>query len=165
LKRAAALLVLGLLQMAGDVFRVPALRGIAAATAASPAPKVFSVVNGLETYSTRFVLEWTARAGKARSLALTSEVYPKIRGPYNRRNAYGAVTAYGPILDANPRTAPMFRSVARYALCGDAPLMRELGVEPAEIAGPVRIRLEPLATTPAEIPRLIEVDCGAKADR
>ena len=40
MKRAPALLlVVGLLQMAGDVLRLPALKGLGAATAASPAPR------------------------------------------------------------------------------------------------------------------------------
>ncbi len=41
---ASGLLTLGLAQMAGDVLGIRALKGIAAATAASPAPKVFSAV-------------------------------------------------------------------------------------------------------------------------
>jgi hypothetical protein len=147
--------------MTGDVLHIPALRAVGAATAASPAPKVFSAVRGLETYSTRFFVEWTDRAGGPHSLALSPELYRHIRGPYNRRNAYGAVTAYGPILSTDMRTAPMFRSIARYALCGDAPLLRELGVDPAGVTGAVRIRLEPLAGTPPEVPRTIAVECAA----
>lgn len=162
MKKAAALLVLGLLQMAGDVFRLPALRGIGGATAASPAPKVFSAVKGLETYSTRFFVEWTDRGGVRRSLELTPERYQRLRGPYNRRNTYGAVAAYGPLLQMDIRTRPMFESVARYALCGRAPLLRDLGIEPSEIEGPVRIRLAPLDSTPSEIRRVIEVSCPAE---
>jgi hypothetical protein len=37
---------------------------------------------------------------------------------------------------------PMFESISRYALCGDAPLLRELGVPVAEIRGTPRIRIE-----------------------
>ena len=42
------LLLVGLLQMAGDTLGVPVLRGLGAAWGASPAPKVFSEVRGLE---------------------------------------------------------------------------------------------------------------------
>jgi len=31
-----------------------------------------------------------------------------IGGPFNRRNVYGAVFAYAPVLEANPLTRPMF---------------------------------------------------------
>ena len=157
---AILLVVLGLAQMAGDVLHVPALKGIAAATAASPAPKVFSAVRGLETYSTRFSLEWEDLAGARLALTLTPEVNARLRGPYNRRNVFGAVLAYGPVLATNPATRPMFESVARYALCGDAPILRELGVDPSTVAGRVRVRLDPRdGGEPPGLPLTIEAPC------
>jgi hypothetical protein len=107
--------------------------------------------------STRFFLEWTDRStGTAHSQELTPEIYSRMRGPYNRRNVYGAVLAYGPVLPAELRDP-----VARYALCGEAPLLRELGIETADIAGPVRVRYEPVAGTrlPPDIPRILEAPC------
>ncbi len=150
------LLAVGLLQMTGDLLGIPALRGIGAATGASPAPRVFSAVRGLETYSTRFVLEWTDRSGVARSLVLTPEAYARIDGPYNRRNVYGAALAYGPVLPASLRDPVMM-----HALCGEAPLLRELGLDPATIAGPVRVRYEPLPGTDlGDLPRVLEAPCA-----
>ena len=164
---AACLIAVGLLQMAGDLceqFVSPyyglRLKGLGAATAAAPAPKVFSAVRGLETYSTRFFLEWEDVDGEAHSLELTPEVYGRLRGPYNRRNVYGAVLAYGPVLATDERTRPLFESVARYALCGEAPLLRELGIDPAEVAGPVRVRYEPRPGTDlGDLPRVLEAPC------
>ncbi|MGH7169106.1 MAG: hypothetical protein ACRELG_02370 [Gemmataceae bacterium] len=161
-KAAIFLVVLGLLQMTGDVLERcvhepagRALRGLAAATAASPAPKVFSSVRGLETYSTRFYLEWTDRAGVEHSPRITPEIYAKIQGPYNRRNVYGAALAYGPVLPP-----PLRDPVLRYALCGEAALLRELGIDPADIAGAVRVRYEPLPGTDlGDLPRLLEAPC------
>ena len=141
-KSVVLLLALGLLQMAGDLLRLPAIKGLAAATAASPAPKVFSAVRGLETYSTRFFLEWTDRAGRFQSVEITPERAGRLRGPYNRRNVYGAVLAYGPIMQSDSTLRPMFQSVSHYALCGDAPLLRELGINPADIKEGPRVRLE-----------------------
>lgn len=159
-KAALALAALGLAQMAGDLLHVPALKGIAAATAASPAPKVFSAVRGLETYSTQFRIEWLDRAGERRVLALTPELNARLRGPYNRRNVFGGVLAYGPILVTEPRTRPMFDSVARYALCGDAPILRELGIDPRSISGRVTIRLAPReGSRTGELPLTIEPNC------
>ena len=138
-------------------------KAIAAATGASPAPKVFSAVKGLETYSTRFFVEWDDRVGKAHSLELTPEVYARLKGPYNRRNVYGAVLAYGPVLSTDPNGKPMFDAVARYALCGNAPLLRELGVipnSPNSVAGRVRIRLEPRPGTDlGALPKSLEPTC------
>lgn len=157
---AAGLLALGLAQMAGDRLGIDALKALAAATGASPAPKVFSAVRGLETYSTRFSLEWTDRNGAQRVLELTPEVYARLRGPYNRRNVFGAVLAYGPILATDARTRGMYDSVAHYALCGDAPILRELGVDPETVAGGVSVRLRPRdGSSTGDLPLLLEPRC------
>src|SRR5262249_9019819 len=95
---AGGLLVLGLAQMSGDLTGLAPLKAIAPATAASPAPKVFSAVRGLETYSTRFFVQWTDADGSNRFYEITPERYARLRGPYNRRNVYGAALAYGPVL-------------------------------------------------------------------
>jgi len=154
------LLCLGLAQMAGDVLHLPALKAIAAATAASPAPKVFSAVRGLETYSTHFTLEWEDRSAGRQVLELTPEVNARLRGPYNRRNVFGAVLAYGPVLIVEPKTRPLFESVARYALCGDAPILSELGVDPRRSSGRVRVRLDPRPGSElGDLPLTIEVPC------
>lgn len=157
----AVLLTLGLAQMAGDLTRWPMLKGITAATGAAPAPKVFSAVKGLETYSTRFFIDWNDADGKPHSLELTPEVYSRLRGPYNRRNVYGAVLAYGPVLWTDPRGRPMFEAVARYALCGEAPLLRELGLDPAVVRRHVRLRLEPRAgSNLGDLPLTLEPPCS-----
>lgn len=158
---AAVLLVaLGLAQMTGDLLGVPALRGLTAATAASPAPTMFSAVNGYESYSTRIVVEWMDRDRAAHALALTPEVNVRLRGPYTRRNAYGAVVAYGPVLASQPATRPLLDAVARYALCGDAPLLGELGIDPARVTR-VRLRLSPRpGLPPLDMPLVLEPSCS-----
>jgi hypothetical protein len=163
MKKAAGFLVaLGLLQMTGDLLERcvhknagRALKGLGAATTASPAPKVFSRVGALETYSTRFYVEWSDRAGVEHSLLITPEVYARLRGPYNRRNVYGAALAYGPVLPEGLRDPVM-----RYALCGDAPLLRELGVDADQIRGRVHVRYEPLPGTDlGDLPHILEAPC------
>jgi hypothetical protein len=161
-KAAVFLVLLGLLQMSGDLLQQwaagaasrlgRALKGLGAATTAAPAPKVFSSVRGLETYSTRFYVEWTDTAGVEHSLHVSPEVCARLRGPYNRRNVYGAALAYGPVLPGSLRDPVM-----RYAVCGDAPLLRELGIDPDEVRGPVRIRYDPLPGTDlGDLPRVLE---------
>jgi hypothetical protein len=157
---AIALLTIGLLQMAGDLFHSPLLKGVGAATAASPAPKVFCAVRGLETYSTHFYVEWMDRDGTPRSVQLTSEVYRHLDGPYNRRNVYGAALAYGPVLATDPVTKPMLDAVMSYALCDEYRLLQELGIEPGSVSGKVRVRLEPVhGTDMGELPRVLEAPC------
>lgn len=144
---ASLLVVLGLAQMFGDVSHLLPVKAVAAATGASPAPKVFSAVQGLETYSTRFSLD----LGDER-VALTPELYARIRGPYNRRNVYGAALAYGPVLPPSLRDP-----VTRYALCGDAPLLRELGLHATRTPA---VELEPLpGTSLGNLPTRFEAPC------
>ena len=156
-----ALALLGFAQMAGDIFHCPALKAVAAATAASPAPKVFSAVKGLETFSTRFFVEWNDGTGTSHSVEITPERYAHLRGPYNRRNVYGAVLAYGPVLESDPRTVPLFNAISGYALCGNAPLLRELGIPPLAAGGSLRIRVEipPQAVTP-DLPLVLRPNCS-----
>jgi len=154
------LLAVGLMQMAGDLFGIAPLEGIGAASGASPAPKVFSAVRGLETYSTRFFVEWEDTRGELQRLELTPETYSRLRGPYNRRNVFGAALAYGPVLVESERTRPAFEAVVAYALCGDAPVLRELGIDPSALRGNVRVIYESRPGTDlGDLPREIEAPC------
>ncbi|HEV7768561.1 MAG TPA: hypothetical protein VGQ76_26425 [Thermoanaerobaculia bacterium] len=144
---AVFLVVLGTAQMIGDLLGFLPLKAIAAATGASPAPKVFSAVQGLETYSTRFFLDLGDRR-----VEVTPKLYSRIRGPYNRRNVFGAALAYGPVLPPELR-----EPVLHYALCGDAPMLRELGLQST---GTVAVELEPLpGTSLGTMQTRFEADC------
>jgi len=146
--------------MTGDLFHMPALKGIGAATGASPAPKVFSAVKGLETFSTRFFIEWVDTSGAPHSVEITPERYALLRGPYNRRNVYGAVLAYGPVLESDPHTRPMYDAVSQYALCGEAPLLRELEIPAEASKGSLRIRLETQSrVAPSNLPLILRPSC------
>ena len=131
---AVFLVVLGVAQMLGDLLGFLPLKAVAAATGASPAPKVFSAVQGLETYSTRFFLD----LGDQR-VEVTRDLNARIRGPYNRRNVFGAALAYGPVLPHQLR-----EPVMAYALCGDAVLLREMDLRATR---PPAVELEPLPGT------------------
>ena len=128
-RAALLLLLLGCSQMAGDLLGLPRLRDLAAATAASPAPRVFSSARGLETYSTRFFLEWTSKSGTKHTLHLSPEIYSRLEGPYNRRNVYAAALAYGPVLVSEPATKPLLEAVFRYGL-----VMAELAATSSAVA-------------------------------
>jgi len=142
------LLVLGLAQLTGDTFNIPTLKALGAATGVSPAPKVFTAHEGFETYSSRFYVQWREPSGKQNSLQLTPEIYRGIKGPYNRRNAYGAALSYFPVLYSNQHTRPMFESAVSYAFCDTAPMLSELNIDPDNIVGDLSIRLEPRQVLP-----------------
>lgn len=161
-KRVALLLALGLLQMAASVVDLPVVKAIAAATGASPAPQVFSRYGGLEPFSMTFALQYTTHDGQQRSVPITPERYRQLRGPYNRRNVYGAAIAAGPALNASPQTQPMLHSVLRHGLCGDAPLLRELNVDARDRDTSVAFALLYTARSDANtnaLPLRVEVAC------
>lgn len=134
---ALGLTVLGCFQMAGFLADSRPLRGVGAALAASPFPKVFSDVDGLETFASEFTLHWIDAAGSAQALPITPEIYSRLGGAYNRRNVYGGALSYAPRL---PET--LWRPVFRYALGPGGPLRRELGLpaDAREIAVEIRTR-------------------------
>jgi len=155
---AGILLVIGLSQMAGDLLQITPLKGLGAASMISPAPKVFSSVKGLETYSTRIFLEWNDREGAAHSMEFTPENYSRIQGPYNRRNVYGAVIAYGPVLAQDKHARGMLRAITAYALTGCAPMLVELGIDPQQVVWPMVIRYQPIdGTDLASLPTRLEI--------
>jgi hypothetical protein len=46
-----------------------------------------------------------------------------------------------------------------YALCGEAPLLRELGIDPTDVDR-IRVRFEPLlGTNMGDLPRVLEAPC------
>lgn len=138
---ALAIATIGLLGVSGDAFGLPLLEGAGALSGASPAPKVFTQVGESEPFSSRYELHFVDAEGPQR-LVLNSERYARIRGPYNRRNVFGAVVAAGPELEANPMLRDMAEQVRRYALCGEAPLLRELGLDPEAVWDVAIVRYE-----------------------
>jgi hypothetical protein len=124
------LVSLGSLQIAADALRLPRVQAVAAALQVSPAMKVFTAHQGYETHAARFSLTWQDGRGEGHGLWLDPESYARVRGPYNRRNVYGAAFAYGPLLRADPRLRPMQESVMRHAFCNPATLRAELGIPP-----------------------------------
>lgn len=158
-KPVIALLAIGLLQMTADLLHLPTLKAIAAATAASPAPKVFSSVDGLETFSTKFFIEWRDRAGQLHSTEITPERAKGLRGPYNRRNVYGAALAYGPIMQSDFRLRAMFDSISVHAFCGNAPLLAELGINTTDMTETPTVRLVPRPRSHADHPMDFKAHC------
>ena len=154
----AFLLGLGTLQMAGDVFGAPRLKGFAAALQVAPAMKVFTAHQGWETHAARFTVHWQAADGRVGALALDPTTYAGIEGPYNRRNVYGAALAYAPVLRADGRTRAMQESVLRHAFCAPGTMRAELGL-PADARRFVVV-IEPVrADARTDLERTFTVDC------
>ena len=118
--------VVGLFQIIGDAIGSKALKGVGACLVMSPFPKVFSDVNGLETFASDFKLIYQLPDGNETTLAITPELYQKLGGPYNRRNVYGAALSYAPRMPQ-----PLWEAVFCFGLKPDGTMRREFGI-PAE---------------------------------
>ena len=138
------LVLIGLSQMIGEVTGNITLRDFGMATAAAPAPKIFSSINGFEPFSNSVFLEWEGRIGSKQSLLITPELYAELAGPFSRRNIFVSILTMGPVLAVDSRWDTLFKALSRFALCDLRPLLGELGVDPYQVVGDVNIELYPL---------------------
>ena len=120
---ALGLVLVGCLPVTGYFLDSRVLRGLGAATAAAPFPKVFSDVDGLETFASEFTLHWRDGRGGTHALAISPELYSRLGGAYNRRNVYGAALSYAPRLPAE-----LWQAVFCFGLAPQGPLRREFGL-------------------------------------
>lgn len=137
------LVIIGSMQMFGDLSGLLAVKALGAVSHASPAPKVFTAQDGFETFSSRFFVTWQDERGRVQEIELTPEVYRRIRGPYNRRNAYGAALSYGPVLARREDTAAMLDSIIGFAFCEPGSIRRELGLDSRVADSSFRIEVRP----------------------
>ena len=121
----AALLVVSLSQMFFGLVHAEGARNAAASTAAAPYPKVFCDKDGYEAFAMNFELIGEDFDGHRHHVIITPDIYKRLRGPYNRRNVYGAAFAFAPRLPDSQRDA-----VVEYAFHSDGGLRRELGLPP-----------------------------------
>jgi len=124
------ILALGSSAMLGHILNIKPLKSIGLATGAAPYTKVFCQAKCLEsdrnyeTFAADFSLSYLTEKGKE-TVKITPDLYQKIEGPYNRRNVYGAVIAYGPALPETMRLATF-----KYALTEPGTVAKELGIPP-----------------------------------
>lgn len=124
---AGLLCFLAIIKVLSDVLGFESLSAVAAVTNVAPAMKVFTAHKGYETYSSTFQLTSKHIDGQVVSTQLNPENYSGLRGPYNRRNVYGALIAYGPILFSNPKTKEMWNAMSFRSFCGETSVLSELG--------------------------------------
>jgi hypothetical protein len=144
---AIALLCVGFIHLCAHVFQIPQAKGIAFATVASPLPLVFSVFQGVETFSSTFHIDaydtiilphspWptfghpisieTLRV----SIDVTPQHYAQLDVPYNLRNAYGALFSHGPLF-TNARMIQLRDQALHHAFCNcHSSLLRAFDMTP-----------------------------------
>lgn len=121
-------ILIGSLSMIGTLTSMDPIKGIGFMTTASPLPLVFSKFRGVENFSSDYYMDVRFKDGETVSMKLTPEIYERAGGPYNRRNPYGAVLAYGPML-TKPNEIILRDKVMQYSACGQGTFMREIGIE------------------------------------
>lgn len=105
---------IGLLQTIGYLTNAPALRNLGVVSSASPLPIVFTEVKGVETFASDFYMQWENDQHYLESIKITPELYARFKGPYNRRNIYGAAISYGPVLPEK-----VWKPILDYGLCNN----------------------------------------------
>jgi hypothetical protein len=122
---AAALLItlVACSAMLGDILHLLPLKCVGAASAFAPFPKVFCDNQGLEGFASEFTLTAERANGAVTNIILTPEIYSRLKGPYNRRNVYGAALSFGPKLPPE-----LWRSVFDYGFGPAGTLRQELGL-------------------------------------
>lgn len=155
--------VLGTFRTFADLAGAESISALGAMTQVSPAMKVFTAHNGFETFANEFVITINRVDGSHEKIRLNPETYKKLKGPYNRRNAYGATIAYAPLLTTNPQTRQMFEEVTNYAICSPGKLIHEVaGLQPSRLKN-VRIEILPFNSyTPSDLPLFLEISCELK---
>lgn len=121
------IILIGSLSMIGTLTSMDPIKGIGFMTTASPLPLVFSKFRGVENSSSDYYMDVRFKDGETISMKLTPEIYERAGGPYNRRNPYGAVLAYGPML-TKPNEIILRDKVMQYSACGQGTFMREIGI-------------------------------------
>lgn len=149
----AAVLVLGSLQMVGWATGLTAIQRLGQLTAASPLPLVFSSHQGWESFTPRFFIDVKYVDGQTEHVHVDPAVYTRLPGPYNRRNVYGAVMSFGPLLVEGKKRA-MRDAVFHYAFCHGGPLAR-LSKRPNDVVGAI-VSAEPRNGAPWRE----EIACG-----
>lgn len=159
---ASALVVIGCTQLAGDLTGLLPLKALGSASHASPAPKVFTAHDGLETFSATFHIGYHDPNGVPMFVTLTPEINKRLRGPYNRRNTFGAAIAGAPILHHSDLLRPMHDAMLRHAFCGRTTLLRELGIADARGPFSIDIKLDRAPHIPRAWKLHYEITCDAK---
>jgi hypothetical protein len=132
---AAGLLILvGCGAMVADLCGLRSVKGLLTAWGCSVQPRVFSTVDGLETFSSTVVVRLKRRDGEVLETPLTKRLARKLRGPYNRRNVYGAILVYGPVLQQHPQLGPMMDAILEQSAREGSPLLRDFAVSARDVA-------------------------------
>lgn len=122
------LLLIGLTSSIGHITNNGKIKGLGFASGASPLPLVFSVYNDIETFSTTFDIEATLLNDTVIQINLNKDNYGLLKGPYNRRNVFGAVFSHGPFFNMDTMIK-LRQRILYYGFCEKRVLIKEFGYD------------------------------------
>jgi hypothetical protein len=131
---AAVLVLIGCGGMIADLCGLPSLKGLLSAWGGSVLPKVFSTADGLETFSSTVRIRLTYRDGRTLEVPLDKNLASHLHGPYNRRNVYGAILVYGPVLQNHPKLGPMVNAMIQRSAQEGSPLLQDFHLSRRDLA-------------------------------
>jgi sterol desaturase/sphingolipid hydroxylase (fatty acid hydroxylase superfamily) len=120
------MLILGCTSTFGYMLSLNNVRNIGFITVASPLPLVFSVYNGVETFSTSYEVNVIFNDNTTSILQLDNTLYNKLNGPYNRKNMYGVVLSHGPFF-TNSNMIKIRDQILKNSICNHGVIAKELG--------------------------------------
>ena len=130
---AAGVTLFACVAMIGDLCGSVVMKGLGAASTMAPFPKVFCDNQGLEGFASDFTIV-AQGPGEEQNFQITPELYAQMKGPYNRRNVYGAVFSFAPKLPPE-----LWKSVYDHGLGDDGVLKTEFSIPPGATNVAVRI--------------------------
>lgn len=123
---ASILIFLATIKVIASLLGLEQVSAVASMSNLSPAMKVFTAHKGYETYSSTFHIEALYQDGLTVKKTLTPKLYSHLEGAYNRRNVYGALIAYAPLLVTNTHTKALYKQMSHRAFCKEEHILKEL---------------------------------------
>lgn len=153
------LIFLATVKVVADIFDFKKLSALAAITNLAPAMKVFTAHDGYETYSSKFSIKVIHFDGEVVEKNIDSKTYAGLEGPYNRRNVYGALIAYGPYLTSKSNTNKMWQVMADNSFCRKKSVLSELGFSNTSGVTSVSIKYTNLNNTSSKYKNKLSIAC------
>lgn len=122
------LILLGIANIHGYLIHTEKIKPIATLSVASPLPIVFSHYKGIETFATSiyFYKEFKHFTdGESSFEHFDNKLYSKIKGSYNRKNAYSVLLTHGVMFEG--KTKELRDDILHYGLC-KSNLVHELDI-------------------------------------
>jgi len=116
--------LIGLLQIIGGIFKSPIIQSLGFIYASSPLPLVFTSVSGYEPFAMKLTIDYTTVSGQKGTVKVTNKNYAALPGPTVMRDCYQVAFAYAPLLPEN-----FIDTILGYGFFTKRALSKALGIQ------------------------------------